>query len=122
TELATTSLDQMREFSRSVIAIALIAAIKAGFVGKLVGGRNRVSNTLPFFYNYEFLNDSMRRIAIRLTVFKLFFLALDNISRKWAMPIREWKAALNRFTIMFGERVPNVYFKNRLHKLPDTLR
>ncbi|MET3140300.1 hypothetical protein AAKU61_004689, partial [Undibacterium sp. GrIS 1.2] len=51
TELATTSLDQMREFSRSVIAIALIAAVEAGFVGKLVGGRNRVSNTLPFFNN-----------------------------------------------------------------------
>ncbi|MET3118842.1 hypothetical protein AAKU64_003077 [Undibacterium sp. GrIS 1.8] len=51
TELATTSLDQMREFTCGVIAIALVAAIKAGFVGKLVGGRNRVSNTLPFFNN-----------------------------------------------------------------------
>ena len=29
--------------------------------------------------------------------------ALHNISRKWTMPIRDWKAALNRFTIEFGD-------------------
>lgn len=36
---------------------------------------------------------------------KLFYLALHNISRKWTMPIRDWKAALNRFTIEFGDRL-----------------
>jgi len=36
---------------------------------------------------------------------KLFYLALKNISQKWTMPIRDWKAALNRFTIEFGERI-----------------
>jgi transposase-like protein len=30
---------------------------------------------------------------------KLFCLALRNISKKWTMPIHDWKAALNRFTI-----------------------
>ncbi len=30
---------------------------------------------------------------------KLFYLALRNISKKWTMPIRDWKAALTRFTI-----------------------
>lgn len=30
---------------------------------------------------------------------KLFYLVLRNISQKWTMPIRDWKAALNRFTI-----------------------
>lgn len=39
---------------------------------------------------------------------KLIYLALENISEKWAMPIREWKAALNRFAIVFGERLPYV--------------
>jgi hypothetical protein len=29
-----------------------------------------------------------------------------NISKKWTMPIRDWKAALNRFTIQFEERLP----------------
>jgi transposase-like protein len=37
---------------------------------------------------------------------KLLYLALRNISRKWNMPIRDWKAALNRFTIHFEERMP----------------
>ena len=41
-------------------------------------------------------------------VFKLFYLALSNISQKWTMPIRDWKAALNRFTIQFDERMPSV--------------
>ena len=36
---------------------------------------------------------------------KLFYLALKNISAKWTMPIRDWKAALNRFTIEFGDRI-----------------
>jgi putative transposase len=41
-------------------------------------------------------------------VFKLLYLALNNISQKWTMPIRDWKAALNRFTIQFDERMPRV--------------
>jgi putative transposase len=36
---------------------------------------------------------------------KLFYLTLNNISRKWTMPIRDWKAALNRFTIQFEDRM-----------------
>ena len=38
-------------------------------------------------------------------VTKLFYLALRNISQKWTMPIRDWKAALTRFTIQFGDRI-----------------
>ena len=38
-------------------------------------------------------------------VTKLLYLALNNISKKWTMPIRDWKAALNRFTIQFEDRV-----------------
>ena len=37
---------------------------------------------------------------------KLFYLALRNISQKWNMPIRDWKAALNRFSIEFEDRLP----------------
>jgi len=39
---------------------------------------------------------------------KLICLALENLSRKWTMPVKECKAALNRFTILFGERLPYV--------------
>lgn len=39
-------------------------------------------------------------------VLKLFYLAIRNISQKWTMPIKDWKAALNRFSIQFEERMP----------------
>jgi putative transposase len=41
-------------------------------------------------------------------MFKLLYLALKNIAKKWTMPIRDWKAALNQLTIMFEERMPNL--------------
>jgi len=38
---------------------------------------------------------------------KLFYLGLRNISQKWTMPIKDWKPALNQFTIRFGDRIYN---------------
>ena len=37
---------------------------------------------------------------------KLMFLALRNISKRWTKPLMNWKAALNRFAIMFEDRAP----------------
>jgi putative transposase len=37
--------------------------------------------------------------------FKQIYLALQNISKKWTMPIRDWKPALARFMIEFEGRV-----------------
>ncbi|MFN7355814.1 MAG: IS256 family transposase, partial [Pseudanabaena sp.] len=37
--------------------------------------------------------------------FKLVYLAIRNISKKWTMPIRDWKPALNRFAILFEDRL-----------------
>lgn len=39
-------------------------------------------------------------------VYKVIFLAIRNIAKKWTMPIRDWKPALNRFAIEFAERFP----------------
>jgi putative transposase len=33
-------------------------------------------------------------------------LALEHIAKKWTMPVQNWKAALQRFAILFGDRVP----------------
>jgi putative transposase len=61
----------------------------------------------------ESVNMSLRKISKNRgsfpsddAVLKLFYLALENISKKWTMPIRDWKAALNRFTIQFEDRMP----------------
>jgi len=37
---------------------------------------------------------------------KIFYLALGNGAEKWIIPIRDWKAALNQFVILFRDRVP----------------
>jgi putative transposase len=38
---------------------------------------------------------------------KLFYLALNNIAKKRTMSLRDWRAALTRFTIQFvEERMP----------------
>lgn len=39
-------------------------------------------------------------------VFRLLYLALGNISKKWTMPIRNWKMALGQFAIKFADRFP----------------
>jgi len=38
------------------------------------------------------------------SVMKLVFLALQNAAKRWTMPIRDWKLALNQFTILFGPK------------------
>ena len=60
----------------------------------------------------ESINMSLRKITKNRGSFpsddslaKLFYLALQNISRKWTMPIHDWKAALTRFSIQFGDRM-----------------
>lgn len=40
-------------------------------------------------------------------MFKLLYLALRNIAKKWTMPIRDWKSALDQFSILFESRMPN---------------
>jgi len=40
------------------------------------------------------------------SVMKVIYLAINNISKKWTMPIRNWKSALNRFAIEFEGRFP----------------
>ena len=32
-------------------------------------------------------------------VFKLMYLALRNISKRWTMPIKNWSAAMNQFAV-----------------------
>lgn len=61
----------------------------------------------------ESLNRSLKKILKTKGVFpddqaiqKLIFLALKNISKKWTMPIKQWKAALNQFAVRFQDRFP----------------
>lgn len=40
-------------------------------------------------------------------VYKVVYLAMRNIARKWTMPIHDGKPALNRLTVAFAERFPD---------------
>ena len=61
----------------------------------------------------ESLNMSLRKVTKNRGSFpndeamtKLLYLAMKNISKKWTLPIRDWKAAMNHFTILFEGRMP----------------
>jgi len=61
----------------------------------------------------ESLNYSLRRMLKNRgsfpnddSILKILYLAINRVSKKWTMPIRNWKAALNQFVILFGDRVP----------------
>lgn len=60
----------------------------------------------------ESLNSVIRKSTRQRKIFpdddaakKVVFLAVRGASKKWTMPIRNWKAALNQFIIQFEDRV-----------------
>jgi len=63
----------------------------------------------------ESVNMSLRKVTKNRGSFpndksmlKMLYLALKNISKKWPMPIRNWKLALNQFSIIFEGRMPTI--------------
>ena len=67
----------------------------------------------------ESLNMTLRKIIKNRSlfpsdeaIFKLMYLALKNISKKWTMPIHNWSAAMNQFAIIFENRLPYDGFQN----------
>ena len=59
----------------------------------------------------ESVNRSLRKVIKTKAVFpsedavfRLMYLAMNNISKKWNRPIKNWRAALSHFAILFPER------------------
>ena len=59
----------------------------------------------------ESLNRSLRKVIKTKavfpdeeSVFKLMYLAMNNIVKRWTRPIKNWRAALSHFAILFPER------------------
>ena len=90
--------------------------------------RNHWARIIPFF-DYpeeirkviyttnaiESLNNSLRKATRNRNSFpndqsalKLLYMALQNIMKKWTMPIRNWSLAVHQLAIRFGERVPTI--------------
>jgi putative transposase len=62
----------------------------------------------------ESLNMSLRKVTKTRSSFpndeallKLLYLALRNIAKKWTISVTDWKAALNRFSIIYEDRIPS---------------
>jgi putative transposase len=88
--------------------------------------KSRWANVIPFFEyppeirkviyttnTIESMNMTLRKVTRNHRIFpndeaafKVVYLALQNITTKWTMPIPNWKQALNRFAIEFPERFP----------------
>lgn len=61
----------------------------------------------------ESINSVIRKVTDQRKLFphdeaamKVIYLAIDNASKKWSMPLRDWKPAMNQFMIMFPNRIP----------------
>lgn len=62
----------------------------------------------------ESLNNTLRK-AVRNrghfpteeALMKVLYLSIRQVSKKWTLPIRDWKQALNRFAIMYPDRFPD---------------
>ena len=88
--------------------------------------RNNWERVIPFFayppeirkviYTtnaIESLNMSLRKVTKARgsfphdeAVFRLLYLALRNIEKRWTKPVQHWKEALNLFAIVFADRLP----------------
>ncbi|MBC3807875.1 transposase, partial [Undibacterium seohonense] len=60
----------------------------------------------------ESLNSVIRSATKRRKLFpsddsamKVVYLAISQAAKKWTMPIHNWRMALNRFMIEFGDRI-----------------
>ncbi len=61
----------------------------------------------------ESLNSVIRKAINNRRIFpsdrsalKVVYLAIEQAARKWTLPVQDWKRALNRFAIMFEDRLP----------------
>ena len=59
----------------------------------------------------ESLNSGVRKFTKTKTIFphddaafKVVYMAVENIERKWTMPIKNWGLILQQFLIIFGDR------------------
>jgi transposase-like protein len=62
----------------------------------------------------ESLNSVIRKAVNQRKIFahdnsayKVVFMAIEQASKKWTMPIRDWHMAMNQFMIIHGERLKN---------------
>ena len=64
----------------------------------------------------ESLNSQLRKVTKNKkifpsdeAVFKLFYLAIGYVTKKWSMPVRNWSEAISHFMVKFNDRIGNLH-------------
>lgn len=52
------------------------------------------------------------------SVKKVVWLAIQAASQKWTMPLRDWRMAMSRFIIEFGDRLDGHFLKKDIYAEP----
>ena len=75
-------------------------------------------------HTIESLNSVIRKAIKKRKLFptddsakKVIYLAIQAAAKKWTMPIRNWKLALNRFMIEFEDRLADYIQPWQLHRI-----
>ena len=68
--------------------------------------------------SYELVNSVIRKFTGNRKIYpnekfalKIAYMTIHEASKKWTMPIRHWKQALNHFAIMFEDRMSETVSK-----------
>ena len=76
----------------------------------------------------ESLNSVIRHAIKKRKVFptdesvkKVVWLAIQSASQKWTMPLQDWRIAMSRFIIEFGDRLDGHFWERHLHRMMDRL-
>jgi putative transposase len=108
---------QLVEFERSWTEIypVIVRSWRANWarIVPMFGYPNEIRQAVYTTNTIESLNMTLRKITKNRSlfpndeaVFKLMYLGLRNISKRWTMPIKDWSGAMNQFAILFEGRVP----------------
>jgi putative transposase len=64
----------------------------------------------------ESLNSVIRKATERRKLFpsdqsamKVVYWAIEQATKKWSMPIQNWKPALNQFMMFYEDRLPDIF-------------
>ncbi|EPZ98882.1 transposase, Mutator family protein [Glaesserella parasuis MN-H] len=97
-------------FLSSVICCSIALKTSSPFLYNI--DLNGIRKAIYTTNTVESLNSVIRRVIKKRnvfptddSVFKVIWLAIKDASKKWTMPIQNWKLAMNRFMIDFGDRL-----------------
>jgi putative transposase len=57
---------------------------------------------VPFFAHPP----EIRKVIYTTNAIESLKMSLRNIAKRWTMPVHDWKAALNRFALVYENRLP----------------